>query len=168
MIPVTPKRLGYACGYAANPRSYVSYAVTRHFDTCACTREAIPTTKNKSPREQIKTTCNRVTHVTTGLSRVTDRVTNTFPRNYERSVVMNEKNRDEMQAWVKENLPACAAVANEFKAVFGDVRLVYACENGHELGKKTPQRPERTVRLSDCQIGPMNAPQRDSASRKGK
>jgi len=39
--------------------------------------------------------------------------------------------------WVRENLPTCAAVAAEFKAEFGDVRLVYAKEAGHEIGRRS-------------------------------
>jgi len=42
---------------------------------------------------------------------------------------------ESMAEWVRENLPTCAAVAAEFKAEFGDVRLVYAKEAGHEIGK---------------------------------
>jgi hypothetical protein len=41
---------------------------------------------------------------------------------------------ESMAEWVRENLPTCAAVAAEFKAEFGDVRLVYASEGGHVLG----------------------------------
>jgi hypothetical protein len=59
-----------------------------------------------------------------------------------------ERSREEMQAWVKQNLPACAAIAADFKAVLGDVRLVYASENGHQLGQRGPDG----VRLSDTQI----------------
>ena len=51
-------------------------------------------------------------------------------------------------AWVRENLPVCAAVAAEFKAEFGDVRLVYAAENGHTLGKPGPTG----VSLADTSI----------------
>lgn len=41
-----------------------------------------------------------------------------------------------MRKWVAENLPTCASVANEFRKEFGDVRLVWARENGHEIGKR--------------------------------
>jgi hypothetical protein len=42
---------------------------------------------------------------------------------------------ESMAEWVRENLPTCAAIAAEFKAEFGDVRLVYAREAGHEIGR---------------------------------
>ena len=38
------------------------------------------------------------------------------------------------QQWVRQNLPQVAAKAGEFKAEFGEVRLVYASENGHAVG----------------------------------
>lgn len=39
--------------------------------------------------------------------------------------------------WVRENLPTCAKVAAEFREAFGDVRLTYAAENGHVVGRKS-------------------------------
>lgn len=54
----------------------------------------------------------------------------------------------ERQQWVRDNMPVIAAIANEFKAEFGDVRLVFASENGHVIGKpswrddeKPPEKP---------------------------
>jgi hypothetical protein len=41
--------------------------------------------------------------------------------------------------WVRDNLPECASVAAAFKAEFGDVRLTYASENGHVLGKESAE-----------------------------
>lgn len=38
--------------------------------------------------------------------------------------------------WVRENLPTCAKFATEFREAFGDVRLTYAAENGHVIGRK--------------------------------
>ncbi len=40
--------------------------------------------------------------------------------------------------WVRENLPICSAFAAAMRAEFGDVRMVFASENGHVLGKPTP------------------------------
>lgn len=54
-------------------------------------------------------------------------------------------------AWVRENLPTCAAFAAECKAVFGDVRMVYASENGHTLGSQGPTG----VSLADTVVGPL-------------
>lgn len=38
--------------------------------------------------------------------------------------------------WVRENLPHIAKVAAEYREAFGDVRLAYAAENGHVVGRK--------------------------------
>ena len=48
--------------------------------------------------------------------------------------------RDEVAAWVAEHLPTCHAVASEFRSVLGEVRLVYASENGHALGNENAGR----------------------------
>ncbi len=53
--------------------------------------------------------------------------------------------------WVRESLPTVAAIAASFRAEFGDVRLAYASENGHVLGKKGPDG----VKLSETVVGPM-------------
>lgn len=42
-------------------------------------------------------------------------------------------------AWVRENLPQCAAFAAACREVFGDVRMVYASENGHVIGQPGPE-----------------------------
>ena len=40
--------------------------------------------------------------------------------------------------WVREHFPACVAIADEFKAVFGnEVTMTAAEENGQQLGKFT-------------------------------
>lgn len=101
-------------------------------------------------RERHQTTCNRVTHVTTGISGVTVRVTNTFPRNHKGFETVKE-DRNERAAWVNENLPACAAVAAAFKAEFGDVRLVFASQNGHTIGQRSPDG----IPLSETLLGPI-------------
>ena len=40
-------------------------------------------------------------------------------------------------AWLRDNLPTVAAVAADFREAFGDVRLAWAKEGGHEVGKKS-------------------------------
>jgi len=47
-----------------------------------------------------------------------------------------KKDVEEMRKWVADNLPTCAAIAAAFRAEFGDVRLVWAKEGGHEIGRK--------------------------------
>lgn len=54
-------------------------------------------------------------------------------------------------AWVRENLPGCTAVADAFRAEFGDVRLVFAAEAGHVIGKPGPDG----VKLSETVVGRM-------------
>ena len=54
-------------------------------------------------------------------------------------------------AWVRENLPGCTTVADAFRAEFGDVRLVFASENGHVIGKPGPDG----VKLSETVVGRM-------------
>ena len=62
---------GYADGYAAKPCGYVSYAVTPvaplHVCACAYVREGVNAYRMGSTFAR-----NRVTHVTTRVSRVTD------------------------------------------------------------------------------------------------
>ncbi len=49
---------------------------------------------------------------------------------------MTEKKEvEEMRKWVTENMPTVAAFAAAMRAEFGEVRLIYASENGHTLGK---------------------------------
>jgi hypothetical protein len=36
---------------------------------------------------------------------------------------------------VRENLPTCADFAAQCRAAFGEVRMLYASENGHTIGK---------------------------------
>lgn len=63
--------------------------------------------------------------------------------------------------WVRENLPSVAAVAATFRAEFGDVRLTYASENGHEIG-----RPGQDgVKLSETHVGPMAIAVQDRMAR---
>lgn len=58
--------------------------------------------------------------------------------------------RQQLAAWVRENLPQCSAVAERFRAEFGDVRMVWASEGGHVLGKPGPDG----VKLSDAAFAP--------------
>lgn len=37
--------------------------------------------------------------------------------------------------WVRQNLPICSPLAVEMRKAFGEVRLTYAIENGHSIGK---------------------------------
>lgn len=46
--------------------------------------------------------------------------------------------RAEAAEWVRQNLPTCSAVAAAFRQQFGNIRLVYASENGNQIGKPTP------------------------------
>lgn len=59
--------------------------------------------------------------------------------------------RESRAAWVRENLPGCTAVADVFRAEFGDVRLVFAAEAGHVIGKPGLEG----VKLSDVVVGRM-------------
>lgn len=60
--------------------------------------------------------------------------------------------REDRAAWVRLNLPICAAVASEFAAVFPGCRMTFASEAGHTVGKPTPAG----VRLSDTAIGGLS------------
>lgn len=60
-------------------------------------------------------------------------------------------------AWVRQNLPTCAAVAAGFRAAFGEVRLIYASENGHQIGTPIPYDANKTVSMADIHLGPMAA-----------
>lgn len=58
-------------------------------------------------------------------------------------------NKDE----VRRLFPECVAFADQCRDIFGDgVRLIYAKENGREIGKKTVLDPECVVRLSEICI----------------
>lgn len=130
---VTRESLSYACGYAGNPCGYVSYAVTRWFVTLTRGGSIPPFNKIRLSRERYQTWRNRVTHVTTGLSGVTARVTISFTRNQKEMSVQKEEKAE----WLKKNLPTVAGVVDEFAAAFGreNLRVTYASENGHTLGQ---------------------------------
>lgn len=53
---------------------------------------------------------------------------------------------------VRESLPICSAIAAGFRAVFGDVRMVFASESGHTIGQRGPDG----VRLADTVVGMMS------------
>ena len=59
------------------------------------------------------------------------------------------------QAWLKENLPVVAGMVDQFAEAFGreNLRVVYASENGHVIGKPGPDG----VRMSDTVVGRMFA-----------
>lgn len=59
--------------------------------------------------------------------------------------------RESRAAWVRENLPGCTAVAEAFRAEFGEVRLVFAAEAGHVIGRPGPDG----VKLSETVVGLM-------------
>ena len=44
--------------------------------------------------------------------------------------------RQAAAAWLRANLPTVAAIAASFRDEFGDVRLVWAKEAGHEIGRR--------------------------------
>ena len=51
---------------------------------------------------------------------------------------------------VRRSFPTVVAFADECRKVFGDdVKLVYARENGYEMGKSSEADPERVVKLSE-------------------
>ena len=51
---------------------------------------------------------------------------------------------------VRRQFPTVVAFADECRAVFGDgVKLVYARENGREIGKRSEADPDRVVKLSE-------------------
>lgn len=51
---------------------------------------------------------------------------------------------------VRRQFPTVIAFADEVRAVFGDgVKLVYAKENGREIGKRVVHDPASVVKLSD-------------------
>lgn len=54
---------------------------------------------------------------------------------------------------VRQLFPSVIAFADSMRAEFGDgVKLVYAMENGREIGKASVIDPERVVRLSEICI----------------
>lgn len=54
---------------------------------------------------------------------------------------------------VRRLFPSVIAFADECRAVFGDgVKLVYARENGREIGTASVVDPENVVKLSDICI----------------
>ena len=82
---------------------------------------------------------------------------------------------------LRQSMPETTAFIDAMRDAFGPENInrsikagiegqptFYARENGQEIGTRAPQSDERTVKLSETLIGPMNATQRDSASRKGK
>lgn len=81
---------------------------------------------------------NRVTHVTTGVPGVTAGVTHVTTTIAKERRVSDEMDRQEKARAVRESFPTCAAAAAEFAAVFPGTRMVFASENGLEIGRKGP------------------------------
>ncbi len=51
---------------------------------------------------------------------------------------------------VRRVFPEVCAFADAVREEFGDgVKLVYACEDGREIGKKSDHKPEDAVKLAD-------------------
>jgi len=78
-------------------------------------------------------------------------------------------------------MPTVAAFIDELRDAFGSETInpsiksgidgqptFWASENGNQIGTRPPYDGERSIRLSDTLVGPMNAPQAHSANRKGK
>ncbi len=54
---------------------------------------------------------------------------------------------------VRKNFPTVVAFADQLRATFGDgVKLVYASENGVEIGKRAEEDPERVYVFGDRSI----------------
>ena len=51
---------------------------------------------------------------------------------------MSEQQAKDRREWLRDNLPTVAAVVDDFAAAFGrdNVRVTYASEAGHVLGRK--------------------------------
>lgn len=66
------------------------------------------------------------------------------------------KPMSDRQEWLRENLPVVAGVVDQFAEAFGreNLRVVYASENGHVIGKPGPDG----VKLSETGVGPMALP----------
>lgn len=77
---------------------------------------------------------------------------------------------EDKTTWLRRELPIVAALVDDFASAFGreNIRVNYASENGHEVGRRAPQHPETTVPLTDIYLAPKNAPAAHGASRKGK
>lgn len=58
--------------------------------------------------------------------------------------------------WVRSNMPNCAAAAATFAASFPGLRMTYASENGHVIGKPGG----RGVKLSETFVGSFAEPER--------
>lgn len=80
---------------------------------------------------------NRVTRVTTGIPRVTDRVTHvTTP--FHETCMDETSERGKKAAMIRAAFPTCVAFADAVRAVFPDARLTYASESGQQIGSPSP------------------------------
>ena len=68
----------------------------------------------------------------------------------------------------REMFPEMSKVVDMFKRAFGadQVRVTYICENGHELGKRLPEPPERTMLIRDMAFSTPKTPKPERASSK--
>ena len=131
--------LGYAGGYAANPRSYLGYAVTRapmHVRARVCVRACAPAHITRTAR-------NRVTHVTTRVSRVTVPATHVTVRGCTRaraflfSLPLEEK--DGFVGEVKkgaELMPDTAAIVADLRLMLGAERVDRAIAAGQQARRE--------------------------------
>ena len=67
---------------------------------------------------------------------------------------------------VRRLFPHSVAFADECRAVFGDgVKLVYAKENGREIGKKSVHDPANVVKLSEMCLDSFVGDDKDGKKR---
>ena len=60
---------------------------------------------------------------------------------------------EQMKEKVRAAFPKCVAVADEFRAVFGpEVELLYARENGVEIGTPSDASPQNSVTVAQLGI----------------
>lgn len=62
---------------------------------------------------------------------------NPEPPSEDKRIEAESPERKAAALWLRANMPEVAAVAADFRKVFGDVRLVWAREGGHEVGRAT-------------------------------
>lgn len=68
---------------------------------------------------------------------------------------------EQMKEKVRAAFPRCVAVADEFRAVFGlEVELLYASENGVEIGTPSDASPQNSVTAAQIGIVPEDEPVR--------
>jgi len=53
--------------------------------------------------------------------------------------MVEDEEREQRRAQLRADFPQMAAVVDDFRRVFGDVRVRWIYENGKEIGKKGPE-----------------------------